>query len=99
MIKPIMQVHSLTEIHQRSTPLNGYLDVMVIWNNICSLRLADGTACSAGSYISGFSKLRRRCPLFLRGVILVPVILHVPRACRGRKNDWPTPYFSSQLRI
>jgi hypothetical protein len=46
-IKLSIQAHSLTEMHQRSTPPNGHLYGAVIWS-VSWLRSARGMACSAG---------------------------------------------------
>jgi hypothetical protein len=67
-IKPSIQVHSLTEIYQQSTPPTSYQRVTVLWNNVSSFTLAGGTACSASKHTSRCSNytavmfsLTRKC--------------------------------------
>jgi hypothetical protein len=53
-----IQVHSLTEIHQPSTPLHSYMYVKLIRNNASSSKLAAGRAC-------GPSKFASRCSNYM----------------------------------
>jgi hypothetical protein len=72
-IKPSMQVHSLTEIHSRSTLSNSHLCVTIVWNNFYSLRSSGGTACSAGNYTPSCSNTAVMMPsLTQRCVVRVP---------------------------
>jgi hypothetical protein len=66
MAKSNIQIHSLREIHRRSTPPKGDLYVTVIRNNVSGLRSAGGPACTAGRPISSCSNYTMMMPSLIR---------------------------------
>jgi hypothetical protein len=101
-IKSSIQVQSLTEIHQRSTPPSGHLYVLVIWSSVSSLRSVGGTACSAGKYTSNCSNstvmmpyLTQRCAI---GAGISSWSGSMPKT-QERLSDSPISVFSFEFTV
>jgi hypothetical protein len=88
-----IQVHSLAEMHQLSTALDGHTKVNVIWSNISSSKSAAGTSCSASKPTSSCSHYVAVTPFLARCCATGQAVRDGLGVCRKRKEFWLTPRF------